>query len=127
MKSRLAALFVASLLVAAPLPALAQYMDINTIVSGIGSPQFMSDAADVDGASGVRVVRLSTLAGAEQSTGRVADVVAQKARVINYLRVSLSINPIAMIAIRNSGVGLDQIISLDLASDGGAVLYADDL
>ena len=127
MKSRLAAALLASAIIAAPLGAMAQYMDINTIVSGIGSTEFMNDAAGVDDASGVRVVRLSTLAGAEQSAGRVADIVARKSHVIDYLHGNLIINPFAVRAIRNAGVSLEQIISLDLMSDGGAVLYADDL
>lgn len=127
MKSRFAAAFFASALAIMPLGAMAQYMDINTIVSGIGSPQFMHDAAEVDDASGVSVVRLSTLAGADKSAGRVADIVARKSHVIDYLHGNLIINPFAVRAIRNAGLSLDQIVSLDLMSDGAAVLYADDL
>lgn len=127
MKSPFAAAFVALLLAAAPSAVLAQFMDINTIVSGIGGSKFLHDAANVDDASSVRVVRLSSLAGAEQSAARVAAVAVQKSRDINYLHGSLIINPVAVFAIRNSGVGLDDIISLTLEGDGGATLYANDL
>jgi len=33
----------------------------------------------------------------------------------------------AMTAIRNEGVALEQIVSLQVAGDGGGVLYANDL
>lgn len=127
MHGSLRAAVVAIALVAGASPVLAQFMDINTIVSGIGSTRFLHDAANVDDASSVRVVRLSSLAGAARSAGRVADVAAQKSRDIDYLHGSLIINPIAVFAIRNSGVALDDIISLTLEGDGGAVLYANDL
>lgn len=123
----LAAAVLAVILAAAPISALAQFMDINTIVSGIGGSRFLHDAANVDDASSVRVVRLSTLGGAEQSAGRVGAIVEQKSRDIDYLHGSLIINPVAMFAIRNSGVALGDIISLQLEGDGGATLYANDL
>jgi hypothetical protein len=46
---------------------------------------------------------------------------------VGYLQGNLVINPLAMSAIRNSGVSLGQIVSIDLAGDGGGVIYADDL
>jgi hypothetical protein len=126
MKSRFAAL-AAVLLMAAPQVALAQFMDINTIISGIGDRQFLRDAQRADDAAGLRVVRLSTLAGAEQSASRLYAAIELKQQDIRYLQSNLVINPLAMMVIRNSGVTLEQIVSLDVAGDGGGVLYANDL
>jgi hypothetical protein len=125
MKFRFVAAFAAAALVAAP--ALAQFMDINAIIAGIGSSEFLDDAQDASNAAGLRVVRLSSLAGAEQSASRLYAAIELKERDVRYLQANLVINPMAMSAIRNSGVTLDQIVSLDVAGDGGGVLYANDL
>lgn len=127
MKSRFAAIAVATLLVAAPQLAQAQFMDINAIINGIGGSEFLHDAGNSSDAAGLRVVRLSTLAGAEQSASRLASAIDLKQRDVGYLQSNLVINPLAMSAIRNSGVSLGQIVSIDLAGDGGGVIYADDL
>jgi hypothetical protein len=125
MKFRFVAAFAAAAMMAAP--ALAQFMDINTIIAGIGSSEFLDDAQDASNAAGLRVVRLSSLAGAEQSASRLYAAIELKERDVRYLQANLVINPMAMSAIRNSGVTLDQIVSLDVAGDGGGVLYANDL
>lgn len=126
MKSRFAAL-AAGLLMAAPQVALAQYMDINAIISGIGGSRFLRDAERADSAPGLRVVRLSTLAGAQMNAARLHAAVELKESDIRFLHSNLVINPFAMTAIRNAGVALDQIVSLHVSGDGGGVLYADDL
>ncbi|WP_423067384.1 hypothetical protein [Devosia sp. CN2-171] len=126
MKIRFAAL-VAVLLMAAPQVALAQFMDINEIISGIGGTKFLRDAERADSAPGLRVVRLSSLAGAEQNAARLYAAVELKERDIRFLQSNLVINPFAMRAIRNSNVSLDQIVSLHVSGDGGGVLYANDL
>lgn len=126
MKSRFAAL-AAVLLMAAPQVALAQYMDINAIISGIGGSTFLRDAERADSASGLRVVRLSTLAGAEQNAARLYAAVALKESDIRFLQSNLVINPQAMFAIRNSGVSLEQIVSVQVSGDGGGVMFANDL
>jgi hypothetical protein len=46
---------------------------------------------------------------------------------VAYLQGNLIINPLATSVIRNSGVSLEQIVSIDLAGDGGGVIYANDL
>ncbi len=126
MKSRFAAL-AAVLLMAAPQVALAQFMDINAIISGIGGSRFLRDAERADSASGLRVVRLSSLAGAEQNAARLYRAIDLKERDIRFLQSNLVINPIAMRAIRNGGVTLEQIVSVQVSGDGGGVLYANDL
>lgn len=126
MKSRFAAL-AAVLLMAAPQVALAQFMDINAIISGIGGTKFLRDAERADSASGLRVVRLSTLAGAQQNAARLYAAVELKERDIRFLQSNLVINPQAMFAIRNSGVSLEQIVSVQVSRDGGGVMFANDL
>lgn len=125
MKFRFAAL-AAALLMAAPQVALAQFMDINAIISGVGGTEFLRDAERADSAAGLRVVRLSTLVGAEQSAARLYAAIELKDRDIRF-QSNLVINPFAMRAIRNSNVSLEQIVSLDISRDGGGVLYANDL
>lgn len=127
MKSRFAAALAATLLMAAPQFAYAQFMDINAIIAGIGSSEFLRDAEHASDAAGLRVVRLSTLAGSEQAASRLYAAIDLKERDVHYLQGNLIINPMAMSAIRNSGVTLDQIVSLDVSGDGGGVLYANDL
>ena len=126
MKLRIAAL-AAALLMTAPQIAQAQYMDINDIISGIGDAEFLRDAERADSAPGLRVVRLSTLAGAEQNAARLYTAIELKERDIRFLQSNLVINPFAMRAIRNSNVSLEQIVSLHVSGDGGGVLYANDL
>jgi hypothetical protein len=125
MKFRFAAAFAIAALTTAP--AFAQFMSISSIISGIGGAEFYRDAERADSASGLRVVRLSTLAGAERSAARLYATVDRKQRAVHYLQSNLVINPMAMAAIRGEGVSLDQIVSLDVAGDGGGVLYANDL
>ena len=127
MKSKLVAVSLVLMLAMGPGRALAQFMDMNEIISGIGSVRYLKDAGKVDSASSVRVVRLSSLAGAERMAGRLATAESSQHRAIDYLRGNLASNPIAVTAIRNFGFTLDNIVSLTLAGDGSAVLFADDL
>ena len=108
-------------------PTSAQFMDVNSLVAGIGGIDFLKAVERIDSAPDVRVVRLSTLAGAEAAQDRLEEAVAGKPRDINYLRGSILLNPIAVSAIRNEGVHIDQIVTLLVSNDGAAVLFADDL
>jgi hypothetical protein len=127
MKLRFAVALAAALLVAVPQVAVAQHMDINTVINSIGGSKFLRDAGRADGASGLRVVRLSTLAGAEQNASRLWSAVELKARDVQYLRSNLVLNPWAMSAIRGAGFGVRDIVAIDMAGDGGGVIYANDL
>ncbi len=127
MKSRFVVALAATLAMAAPQLAHAQSMDIVSIISGIGGSEFLHDAGRAGGASGLRVVRLSSLAGAEMNADLLARALQIKERDVAYLQGNLIVNPLAMSVIRNSGVSLGQIVSIDLAGDGGGVIYADDL
>lgn len=127
MKSRIVAAVAATLLLASPQLAHAQSMDIMTVIADIGGDEYMRDAGDADSASGLRVVRLSSLAAAQRSAPRLAKVVERERRAVRYLQRNLAANWAAMHSIRYSGVGLDQIVSIHLNGDGGGVIYADDL
>ena len=72
MKSRFVAALAATLLMAAPQLVQAQSMDIVKIIGGIGGSEFLHDAGRADSAAGLRVVRLSSLAGAEMNAGLLA-------------------------------------------------------
>ncbi|MDC9825878.1 hypothetical protein PRN20_19255 [Devosia sp. ZB163] len=127
MKFRFAAILAAALFVAAPQVVQAQHMEINAIIADIGGVKFMRDAERAHSAAGLRVIRLSSLAAAERSAGRLYAAVDRHRRAIRFLWGNLAINPMAMTAIRNEGVALEQIVSLQVAGDGGGVLYANDL
>jgi hypothetical protein len=111
----------------APQLAMAQFMDINAIISGIGSLEYLDEASRADDASDLRVVRLSSLAGAEMNAARLQRAVALKWRAVGYLQSNLVINPQAMTSIRNAGFSVEQIVSVHVSGDGGGVMYANDL
>jgi hypothetical protein len=110
-----------------PGATLAQHMDINAIIAGIGDGDFLRAAGKVDDAATVRVVRLSTLAGAAAAAGRLDDVSSLKSDDLEYLHANLYLNPMARMAIRNAGLDISQIVSVELPSDNAAVVYANDL
>ena len=107
--------------------AIAQHMDINELIAGIGGEDFLDATSTVDSASSVRIVRLSSLAGAAEAAGRLAEVADIKQSDVDYLRGRVFFNPIAVSALRNAGVALDQIVTLQGTGGNAVVLYADDL
>ena len=123
----LASLLLIAGLYAVPGAAQAQFMDMNSIVSSIGSRDYLDAVERLGSTSDVRVVRLSTLAGAAQSRERLARLVAGKPRDIDYLQSTVRLNRLAVWAVRNAGVGIEQIVALSVSGDGAAVLFADDL
>ena len=78
-------------------------------------------------AATVRVVRLSTLAGADAAAGRLSDVMNLKSDDLQYLQSALVINPMTRVALNGAGVSLDQIVSVEMAGDSAAIIYANDL
>lgn len=119
----------AALALALSLPgvAQAQHMDINSIVASIGGFDFQAGAPKLSSVPSLRIVRLSTLAGADQAADRLLSVRRTKSDDIDWLQSNLMQNWFARTATRNSGVSIDQIVAFDLAGDSSAVLYADDL
>lgn len=127
MKIRLSAVLVIAGAAGLSSAALAQSVSLTEIIGGIGNSHFLDGAYQADDTSSVRVVRLSTFAGASSSAGQLHEAEYDKANDIRFLQGQLSLNPLARTAIRNSGVTLDQIVYIDVAGDGAAVVYADDL
>jgi hypothetical protein len=130
MEASMNKLFAAALtavMIGLPGAALAQHMDINAIIAGIGGGDFLKAAERVDSAATVRVVRLSTLAGAAAAAARLDDVSDLKSEDLEYLHANLYLNPMARMAIRNAGLDIRQIVSVELPSDNAAVVYANDL
>lgn len=130
MKSAVVATLLTLAMVLAPAAASArQPMDLNAVISGIASVEFYDQADEVSNSPSVRIIRLSTLAGARQSAARLEQIIESrtKARAIHYLQRNVQLNWTAMHVLKYSGVTLDQIIYLSVASDGAAILYADDL
>lgn len=126
MKHNLAATL--ALLALAATPALAaQFTDANAIVGSIGKSQFMRAAGQVDGASSVRVEKLSTFMGASGARDKLALAETIYERDLDYLHRNLMMNPIATQAIRAAGFEINDIVALSLDSEGSAILYADDV
>lgn len=110
-----------------PVAVQAQFMDINSIVASIGGRDFLNAVERLDSSADVRVVRLSTLNGAEMNRERLAQAVAGKPRDIYHLQSSIRLNQIAVWAVRNAGVSIEQIVALQASGDGAVILFADDL
>jgi hypothetical protein len=127
MKHRLTTALVFLAAMAVPSAGFAEQQSLIGIIAGIGNSDFLSAAHEANDTSSVRVVRLSTFAGASQSAGRLRDALSFKWSDVAYLQGQLSLNPLAQTAIRNSGVTLDQIVSIEMDGHGAAILYADDL
>ena len=126
--------FVAALLTLALVlnPAAAsarQPMDLNAVIAGIATVEFYNQADELSDSPSVRIIRLSSLAGARQNAARLEQVIETRtrARAIQYLQRHIKLNWTAMHVLKYSGVTLDQIVYLSVASDGAAILYADDL
>ncbi len=124
---KLLALSLVAIALALPGSAQAQHMDINTIIAGIGGSDFLRAAGEVHSAATVRVVRLSSLAGADAAAGRLSDVADLKSDDLQYLQSALVINPMTRAALNGAGVSLDQIVSIEMAGDSAAIIYANDL
>jgi hypothetical protein len=127
MRLKLAAIVVSAGLCLVALPAAAQYMDLSTIVMNVGSVDFLRGVEVVSEASSVRVQRLSTLNPRTSTASWVAEQLSGKERNIRYLQSSVAQNPIAMTAVRNSKVSLDQIVGVEALGKNAAVIYANDL
>jgi len=127
MKLKLATILLSAGLGLTALPAAAQYMDLNTIVMNVGSNSFLHGVEVVSEAASVRVQRLSTLTVGPDTASWVDEQLAPQERYIRYLQRSVALNPAAMMAVRNSGVDLDQIVAVDALGDNAAVIYANDL
>src|SRR5687767_11907119 len=101
MKTLIAAAFAISL--SLPGAALAQSWDANEVVSSIAGRQFLSATEYADSMASIRVVRLSSLAGAENVVDRLAEARDIKASDIRYLQSQLRQNFFARVAMNGAG------------------------
>ena len=130
MKPAFVAILLTLALVLDPAAASArQPMDLNAVIAGIATVEFYNQADELSDSPSVRIIRLSTLAGARRGAARLEQVIETRtrARAIQYLQRHVKLNWTAMHVLKYSGVTLEQIVYLSVASDGAAILYADDL
>ena len=110
-----------------PAAALAQSWDANEVVASIAGSDFLSGAEYADSMASIRVIRLSTLAGAENVVDRLEAARDIKERDIRYLQSQLRQNFAARVAMNGAGVTLDQIVAIYSTDRRVGVIYADDL
>jgi hypothetical protein len=108
-------------------PAFAQHWSALEVVASIANYDFLDAAGDVHDMAGIRIVRISTLAGADRVVDRLANARHIKERDITYLQSQLVLNFHALVALEGAGVSLDQIVAIYRTGPNGAILYADDL
>jgi hypothetical protein len=125
--TKLLAASLVAIAISLPPAALAQSWDANRAIASIAGYGFLQAAAAADDMASIRVVRLSSLAGAELAADRMAGVRIIKAQDIEYLQSQLWQNPSARIAIRGAGVSLDQIVAIWAVDPREGIIYADDL
>ena len=121
--------FVLVLTLGLMLPGLAQgqyVMDLGSLVTAIRIGDFSGDLDNLDRANTVYVTRVSSIAGIRLQGGRLDSVVAQRSRVLGYLRHIIGMNREAMRALAIHNESLADVIFLTTTSDGTAMLYVDD-
>ena len=122
-------LIAAALAICLSLPgaALAQSWDANEVVASIAGIEFLSATEYADSMASIRVVRLSSLAGAENVVDRLAAARDIKERDIRYLQSQLRQNFFARVAMNGAGVDVEQIVAIFAEYRSSGVIYADDL
>src|SRR5262245_1255868 len=101
MKRNLLGLLLVAGISIASTTAKAEFITVMQVVQAIGNNEYLRDAAHADTAPAVRVVKLSTLAGAAYGGGRLDRAAFFKAVDLAYLQGNLWLNPIAVTAMRN--------------------------
>jgi hypothetical protein len=126
MKKLLAASFLA-VAMGFPSATLAQAWDANTVVASIAGFDFLKAAGFADSMASIRVVRISSLAGADAVADRLAEARIIKAQDIEFLQSQLHQNFAARVAINGAGVSVDQIVAIYSVDRREGIIYADDL
>jgi hypothetical protein len=125
--NKLIAASLTALAMSLPCAAYAQSWDANQVVASIAGLHFLRAAEAADDMASIRVVRISTLAGADLVADRLDAARDIKAQDIRYLQSQLWQNFFARTAIRGAGVSLDQIVAIYAVDRREGVIYADDL
>jgi hypothetical protein len=97
------------------------------VVASIAGIEFLSATEYADSMASIRVVRLSSLAGAENVVDRLAAARDIKERDIRYLQSQLRQNFFARVAMNGAGVDVEQIVAIFAEDRSSGVIYADDL
>jgi hypothetical protein len=110
-----------------PAVAPAQYvMDIGNLIAALRVGDFSGDLENLDHAVVVYVTRLSQMSGVRISAKRLDKTIADRERVLSYLRAIIGQNKTAMQALAVHHEALDDVIFLTTTNDGSAMLYVDD-
>lgn len=110
-------------------PGLAQgqyVMDLGSLITAIRIGDFSGDLDNLDRANTVYVTRVSSIAGIGRQGDRLDSVVAQRGRVLDYLRHIIGMNRAAMRALEIHNESLADVIFITTTNDGTAMLYVDD-
>lgn len=122
-------LFAILAMVIALLPgaAPAQYvMDIGNLIGLLRVGDFSGDLENLDHAQVVYVTRLSQMSGVRISKPTLDRTIADRERVLTYLRAIIRQNKVAMKALEVHHEALEDVIFLTTTNDGSAMLYVDD-
>lgn len=123
---RIVALFLAAFLLL-PTVASGQYvMDLGNLISALRVGDFSGDLENLERAQVVYVTRVSRLSGIRIQGERLDRTIADRQRVLTYLRHIISMNRVAMRALDAHRESLEDVIFLTTTSDGSAMLYVDD-
>jgi hypothetical protein len=118
---------LAVLLALLPSAVPAQYvMDIGSLIAALRVGDFSGDLENLDRAQVVYVTRLSQMSGVRISASRLDKTIADRDRVLTYLRAIIRQNRIAMKALDVHHEALEDVIFLTTTNDGSAMLYVDD-
>lgn len=125
MKRLLAALAVLISMLPAAVPA--QYvMDIGSLIAALRVGDFSGDMENLDHAQVVYVTRLSQMSGVRISAPTLDRAIADRERVLTYLRAIIRQSKVAMKALEVHHEALEDVIFLTTTNDGSAMLYVDD-
>lgn len=108
-------------------PALAQYvMDLGSLIGALRLGEVLEDIEEFDRANTVYVARVSKIPGVSLQGGRLDAVLADRRRVIGYMRSIISSSREARRALQIHNEALEDVIFVTTTSDGTATLYVDD-
>jgi hypothetical protein len=99
--------------------------DFNDFMMGFGSADFTSAYDDVDSATSVNIIALSSMSNANADT--FADGFASRESDVASLRSRLENNAVVTAALESAGVSLDQVVAIEANEDGTVTLYINDL
>lgn len=108
-------------------PAVAQYvMDLGSLITALRLGNVLEDIEAFDRANTVYVARVSEISGVSLQGDRLDAVLADRQRVIGYMRSIVRGNREARRALQIHHEALEDVIFVTTTNDGTATLYVDD-